>query len=96
MKLIPFAEIVGKSKEFVDEKMAPIRERQMKSQAEMEMAKIDADVLNKSIDIQDLCLEKTINFEKLINAIDEIDLLERRKKQYQRVISELFPKKGTK
>lgn len=91
MKLKPFAELIAMSKEKLDEAMAPIRARQVKSKAEMEMAGIDADLLTKETEVQEMCCKKDIDFKGLLAKLDEIALLERRKKQYQKVLGELFP-----
>jgi hypothetical protein len=45
MKLKPFAEVIALSKEKLSEALAPIRARKVRSQAELEMAKLD-DELN--------------------------------------------------
>lgn len=91
MKLKPFAELIAMSKEKLDQAMAPIRARQVKSKAEMEMAQLDADLLTYETEVQEMCCERDINFKNLLAKLDSIALLERRKKQYQKVLSELFP-----
>lgn len=91
MKLRPFKELIGLSKEKLDEAMAPIRARQVKAKAELEMSRIDSDLLDKETKVQELCAEKDINLTKLLDILDEIALLERRKKQYGKVLEQLFP-----
>jgi hypothetical protein len=91
MKLKPFSELVGKTKEVVDAALAPMRARQVKAQAELEMAKLDEKAITLEAEIQELCATKTIDFDKLLNKLDEVALIERRTKQYKRVLSELFP-----
>ena len=46
MKLKPFAEIIALSKEKLSEALAPIRARKVRSQAELEMAKLDDEVFD--------------------------------------------------
>lgn len=91
MKLKPFAEMIALTKEKLDSAMAPIRARQVKSKAEMEMAGLDAEILTKETEVQEMCIERDIDFKKLLAKLDEIALLERRKKQYDKVLAELFP-----
>lgn len=91
MKLKPFAELIALSKEKLDEAMAPIRARQVKSKAEMEMAQLDADLLTQETEVQEMCCKKDIDFKSLLAKLDSIALLERRKKQYHKVLAELFP-----
>jgi len=45
MKLKPFAEIIALSKEKLSEALAPIRARKVRSQAELEMAKLDDELI---------------------------------------------------
>lgn len=92
MQLRPFKELIAMSKEKLDEAMAPIRARQVKSKAEMEMAQLDADLLTLETEIHEMCIEKDIDFKKLLNKLDEAAIKERRKKQYSKVLSQLFPK----
>lgn len=91
MKLKPFKELIAMSKEKLDEAMAPIRARQVKSQAELEMAKLDAEILTLESEVQESCTKKEINFPALLEKLDKVALLERRKGQYTRVLTELFP-----
>lgn len=92
MQLKPFKEMISKSKEKLDEAMAPIRARQVRSKAELEMAKLDADILTKETEVQEICTNKDIDLPDLMNKLDKIALLERRKKQYGVVLKQLFPK----
>lgn len=92
MKLKPFKELVGLSKEKLDEAMAPIRARQFKSQTELEMAKLEADILTKETKVQEMFTDKDPDLPKAMDMLDEIALLERRKDQYRDVLDQLFPK----
>lgn len=93
MKLKPFREMIAMSKEKLDEAMAPIRARQVKAAAEMEMSKLEAEILTKETTVQELCTQKEINFPILLDKLDQIALLERRRDQYTKVLNELFPTK---
>lgn len=91
MQLKPFKELIAMSKEKLDEAMAPIRARQVRSQAELEMAKLDAEILTAEGKVQEMCAKKEINFPALLDQLDEVALLERRKEQYTSVLNQLFP-----
>ena len=91
MKLKPFKEIIAMSKEKLAESLAPIRARKVKSQAELEMAKLDDEMIRLEADIQEQCAKEDINFPSLLDKLDKMGLLERRQKQYQKVLSDLFP-----
>lgn len=91
MKLKPFKELIGLSKEKLDEALAPMRARQVKAQAELEQAKIDEQLITTESKIQEICAEKQINFTRLLQLMDDYALAERRKKQYSKIVDELFP-----
>jgi hypothetical protein len=93
MKLKPFAEIIALSKEKLAESLAPIRARKVRSQAELEMAKLDDELIRLESDIQEQCAKEDINFPNLLDKLDKVALLERRKVQYEIVLAQLFPAK---
>jgi hypothetical protein len=97
MTLKPFAEIIALSKEKLSEALAPIRARKVRSQAELEMAKLDDELIRLEADIQEQCAKEDINFPSLLDKLDKVALLERRKVQYESVLAQLVPaKKATK
>lgn len=93
MTLKPFAEIIALSKEKLSEALAPIRARKVRSQAELEMAKLDDELIRLEADIQEQCAKEDINFPNLLDKLDKVALLERRKVQYEIVLAQLFPAK---
>ncbi len=93
MKLIPFNKMLAMSKEKMDEALAPARARQVKATAELEMSKLETEILTKETKVQEMFTSKEVNFPKLMDALDEIALLERRQQQYLDVLGQLFPEK---
>lgn len=91
MQLRAFKDLIGLSKDKLNEAMAPIRARQVRSKAELEMSKLEADILTKETEVQELCTDKDINLSKLMDKLDEIALLTRRRNQYTKVLKQLFP-----
>ena len=91
MKLKPFKEIIAMTQELKDKALAPIRARQVQSRAELEMSKLDEKIVSLEASIQELCALKEIDFDKLIRSMDELALAERRKRQYEKILAELFP-----
>lgn len=91
MKLKPFAELISLSKEKLNEALAPIRARQVKAKADLEITQIDTRLLSHETEIQEMCAGKDINLPALIDKLDEVALLERRKAKFAEVIAQLFP-----
>lgn len=91
MKLRPFKEIIAMSKEKLNEALAPIRARKVKTQAEMKKSEIDEKIVVLESEVQEMCTTQDINFDALFEKLDKIALLERRKRQYDKVLNDLFP-----
>lgn len=91
MKLKPFTEILKMTKEGVDKALAPVRAKQVQTKANLKMAELDEQIITAESKIHEMCVDKDVDFEVLIDKLDEVALFERRKKQYQKVLSELFP-----
>lgn len=91
MKLKPYKEILKMAKEKIDETMAPVRANKAKKQAELEIAKLDEKIASQEAKIQEICMKKEIDFDSLITAQDDLAIMERRKKQFTKIIEELFP-----
>lgn len=90
-KLMPFRELVAKSQEKLDEALAPLRAAKAQSQAKTKMCEIEEQILTKQSQIQEMCVKKDIDFDKVADAIDEIELLELRKSRFEKIVKELFP-----
>lgn len=91
MKLTPYKQILKLGKEKVAELLAPVRANEMRKKAELEIAQIEGKLLEKEQAVHELCSAYPIDFSKLIDAMDEVALLERRKKQLAGIAAELFP-----
>lgn len=91
MKLTAYEKVLKFSKEKIQEAMAPVRAREMRKKAELEMAKIEGKMIEKEAKIEELAGAYPIDFDLMISSIDELALLERRKKQFSKIISEMFP-----
>ena len=78
-------------KEAIDATLAPVRARSAKKKAELEIAKLEEQVATYDSELNTLCSEKEINFDKIIDKLDSIALVERRKKQFEKIVAEMFP-----
>jgi hypothetical protein len=85
-----YKDVLVLAKEKIKEVMAPLRAREMKKKAELEICKIDSEIAEKEQKIQELASEYPIDFYKLIDLIDELDLIKRRKDQFDKIIAEMF------
>lgn len=90
-KLTPYKKLLTMGREAIDATLAPVRSRSAKKKAELEIAKLEERVATLDSQLNTLCSEKEINFDKIIEKLDEIALTERRKKQFEKIVSEMFP-----
>lgn len=90
MALMKYKKILTLAKEKVTEAMAPLRAREMRKKAELEACKLDSTIAEKEQKIQEYASEYPINFDRLIDAIDDLELTNRRKEQFDKIINEMF------
>ncbi len=90
MSLMKYKDVLVLAKEKVKEAIAPLRAKEMKKKAELEVCKLESTIAEKEQKIQECASEYPINFDKLIDAIDELELTQRRKEQFERIINEMF------
>ena len=90
MALLKYKEILTLAKEKITEAMAPLRAREMRKKGELEMCKLESKIVEKEQKIQEHAAAYPIDFDKLIDAIDELELTKRRKEQFEKIIDEMF------
>lgn len=90
MALMKYSEILTLAKDKIKEVMAPIRAHEMKKKAELELAKIEGYIAEKEQKIQEYASTYPIEYEKMIDAMDELGLIRRRKEQFEEIIAQLF------
>ncbi len=90
MSLLKYKDVLILCKEKVKEAMAPLRAREMRKKGELEVCKIDSLIAEKEQKIQEHASEYPINFDKLIDALDDLELIKRRKEQFEKIIAEMF------
>ena len=79
------------TKEAVDKSLIPLRTKTMKKKAELEVAKLDEEIATLQANLNQACSQKELNFEDIINRMDELELKERRIKQLNDIVEQLFP-----
>ena len=91
MSLIKYKDFLTLCKEKMAEAVAPLRVREMRKKAELELCKLESSIAEKEQSIHELGSSYPVYFDALIDAIDELDLTIRRKEQFEKIISEMFP-----
>lgn len=90
MALLKYSDVLTLAKDKIKEVMAPLRAREMKKKAELEVAKLEGIIAEKEQKIQEYASEYPIEFDKLLDALDDLQLTERKKAQFVKIIEEMF------
>ena len=90
-KVKPLKEILAMTSQATDETLAPIRARQIKANADTTLAKMDEKLVTTERRIHEMCAEKEINFDAVMDLMDEHELTQRRKEQLESIVTNLFP-----
>lgn len=78
------------AKEKIDEAMAPLRAREMRKKGELEVIKLEAEIAEHESKMQKMKSTYPLNYESILDHIDELNLLQRRKDKFEEIIAELF------
>jgi len=90
MKLKSYKEYLRMTSDAIKQTLVPVRVIKAQKQAELKIAELDEKIASKEAYINELCTKDELNFDAIINAQDECALLERKKKQLEILIAELF------
>lgn len=91
MKLPSYKSVLKMGKEKVAATLAPVKAARAKAQAELEMCKLDEEIATREAEILEACCKDEVRFSNIIDLQDKLALSERRKKQYQKIMDEMFP-----
>jgi hypothetical protein len=90
MSLMKYKDVLALAKEKIAEAKAPLRAKEMKKKAELEVCKLESTIADREHKIHEYASQYPIDFDKLLDAIDELELTQRRKEQFERIINEMF------
>ncbi len=90
MKLPSYSEIIGKTKEVIEASLAPVRTLQAKKAAELKHAEIEEKIAMAEVKVHELCGKHPVDYEQVLKAMDDVAWLERRLKQLDKIIDEMF------
>lgn len=91
MKLKPLAEILAMTKEGIDAALAPSRARAVRARADMAVATLEEKSVSLERQVFEACAKKDIDFNAVVDLMDEKALVDRRIEQLRAVVAELFP-----
>lgn len=89
--LTPYKKLLEMGKAAVEATLVPIRASQARKQGELKMMEIEEKLITIESKIQEESIKHPLQYEKIIELLDERGLLERRCEQFKKIIGELFP-----
>ena len=96
MDLMKYKDVLVLAKDKIKELMAPLRAYEMKKKAELEVAKLEGVIAEREQAIQQVASEYPINFDGLIDSLDDLELTKRRLTQFNSIIKDMFEDKEVK
>lgn len=90
MKLAKYKDVLALSKEETENAKAPYRVKEMHKRAELEALEIEAAIAAKESRIHQLCSQYPVDFEDLIDDMNQIALLKRKHDQFTDIITQMF------
>ena len=91
MELPCYKDALKMGKEKIGELLVPVKAKRAQKQAELEMCKLEEELAIKQADLHEQCCQEKVSFPKIIELQDSIALLERRIKQYGKILEQMFP-----
>jgi hypothetical protein len=92
MQIKPYHELLKMTDQQIDAEMAPIREKEARAKADQKLSECARNILTKQREVTKFCTDKEIDFDKIADALDDIEMAERRKEQIEGIVNQLFPK----
>lgn len=91
MQLIPFETSLGMTKDEKNAKLAPARVKSARMKAELEVAKLEEEIASIETEVTEAASRPDFTLAAIGLPLDRLDLANRRLKQYQEIVSQLFP-----
>ena len=85
-----YIDLIKSSKEILDDIKAHFIAKKNEKQLEMEILKIEEQIADRELKVQSAKSDKEVVWNKVGEAIDDLELLRRRLKQFQALKEELF------
>lgn len=91
MKLKPYSEAILATKEEKDKLLAPARANETKASIGMKVAQLSIDIQQQEISITQDAARYPLNADNLVEQLDQLAWVERRRAQLEAIEKQLFP-----
>jgi hypothetical protein len=90
MDLPRYKEALRMTKQEIKDVLIPVREKQAKKQVELKVVELEEKILTLEAETTRLCVESPLPIDRILDNVDEIELIERRQGQLEDAIKKLF------
>lgn len=91
MNLPSYKECLRAGKEKLDELLVPSRVKRAKAQAELKKLELEEEKASKQVSLNEACSTQDLDFEKILTLQDDIAIIDRKLKQYDEILAQMFP-----
>lgn len=88
--MLNYSKLLKMAKDARDNMLAPYRVKETRKKGELKIAELESKLAEEDQKIQEIAANYPLDFDKLANALDERDLVERRIEQLEKIIETLF------
>lgn len=96
LKLKSYKQLVQMGKEALDAVLATAKAKSQNKKAELKLAELEEQCATLESKITESCSSKELNFDQIIDKLDELALVERKRTQMEDLLAQLFPKEEAK
>lgn len=91
MQLTPYSELMKLSPDERNKKNAEVRMNKQKQKGILAVAQLDENIAILEDAVTSLCSKDDLDFDAIVDKMDELALAQRRRKEFEGVINQLFP-----
>jgi hypothetical protein len=91
IKIEAYEKVLAMAKEAIDTMLIPVRVIRARKNGEYELAKMDEEIATKEARVSELITQKEVDFHRILDALDDVALLERRRKKMADLLKTMFP-----
>ena len=85
-----YTKLLKMCKEKISESLAPLKANEMHRKADLEIAKLDSEIAQKEFLVSEAKAEYPIDFNKIINAMDEVEFAKLNLERMKEIVEDLF------
>jgi hypothetical protein len=91
---LPRYEDILNDKKDANRELISAKVAQASARANLKIAQIDEDLKTRQARLKEVCMSPEVDFDVIIELLDDIETVERTKGQYEAIVDQMFAKKS--